>query len=281
MAIAPWTTVIQQWTLPGLYSRMNSEAIQLLLSAGSASQRDTLATTTGLNRMTDFYRQKLIKLFIDTYPDTLAEASLQYTRNVEQIKEFNNYKNSVAGAGEAVSQATMGNGYTLQAWPPGTSLVVPSGGVFGVTQSVWPALYFFDSSQQPVNSSLLAGQTNPGDRAGDTYANMVYINQGSRAVPIWNRADDTHLIDNILNPTELLEAGYARAAAFIKGYGVDTNDGEFQWRMENVPNAVTVKMKEVKELEEMAFAIIQVDTTGLGIQTDADRRSTRNTMRFY
>ena len=279
--MTPWTTVIQQWTLDGLYQRINRPAVRLLVSGTSDLDTDAKATSAGLNKMYDFYRQKLINLFIATYSDTLDEVSLNYTRDVERIKEFNNYKTSVADANEAVSQTVFSSGLTLQAFPPGTSLIVPSGGVFGVTTGVRPALYFFDSSTQPINSSLLAGQTQPGDRAGDTFGNMVYINQGSTAVPVWNRADDANLINNILNYSELLEPGYARAVAFIKGYAVDADDGEFEFRLKNMPDAVKVKVSEVKELETEAFAILKVDTTGLGIQTDPDRRATRRKKRFY
>lgn len=273
--MTPWTTVIQQWTLPGLFDRADEATLRLLVSSTSIADREAKIQSAGLNRMTAYYRQVLMQRFITMYPDTLEDMTLAYTRHIERTKEFSNYASKVSNAKEAVPQTPVLGSMTLAAYPPDSSLVVPVNGIYGYVANVRPRLFFFSSDGTPIDSSLLAGAADPGDFAGDTFAEMLYTNHGTKATPTWVRADSTGLIDFITNPLEILECGYQRALYFIKCYAVDGNDSEFEFRITTLPGAATVKMKEVKELEDAAFQLLQVDTSANGIITDASRRAGR------
>lgn len=278
-----WASVVAQWTPTALYSRSGREGVAYLLGLDpSDTTLDLLVQNAGINLMGAFYQLKLQERFVNTFPDDLETVTLQYTRDIERMSEFQRYKNAVSGVNDAVGQATMASGLTLQAFPPGTSLVIPSGGIFGVTMEVHPALYFFDSSQTPVNSSLLAGQTQPGDRAGDLYANVVYINQGTSAVPVWNRADSTNLTDWIANPSVLLEPGYLRIMRNLKVYAENVPKGaRIEWNYAILAPAIKAELSELTDYEQTAFNLIQIDYAHNGIVSDPSRRANRNTMRVF
>ncbi len=277
-----WATVLTQWTPAGLYARSSAEGVGFLLGTENSTARDMLVQTAGINLMGTFYQSKLQERFINEFPDDLENVLLQYTRDVQRMAEFQNYKNSVAGVNDAIDQVTMASGLSLQAFPPGTSLVVPSGGIFGVTTQARPALYLFDSSQQPVDSTLLAGQTQPGDRAGDLYGNVVYINQGTTATPVWNRADSSNLTDWILNPDRLLEPGYLRIMKNLRAYAADVPKGEqIEWNYTVLAPAIKTQLAEITDYEKTAFALIQIDYARNGIVSDPSRRANRNRQRVF
>lgn len=277
MATSPWTTVAKQWTLSGIYSRVDRAVLRLLLSATSDEDADARVTSAGLNRMTAFYRQTFMNRFSAEYSDTLSGMETEYTRRLQMATEFQNYSAQTAQVNDAVSQVSLG-GVVVGAYPLGSSVFAPTSGVYGLVQNLKPGYWFIDSTNTPINSSLLAGQTNPGDYMADMSSSAaigLYINQGTKAVPVWVAADSQTLVDLIYNPAELLECGYQRALYFIKTYAVDADDGQFEFRIKTMPSAIQVKLKEVQELENVAFGLLRVDRAANGIISDWDKDASK------
>ena len=123
-------------------------------------------------------------------------------------------------------------------------------------------------------SSTLAGQADNGDFVSDVTDGTTYINMGTLAAPNWVQWDTHMLINWLWNPDVLLECGYQRAIYYLRDYATDMDDGEWANRLKNMPTAAQVKLKQVIEEENLAFAILRVDESGDGILTDYEIENT-------
>ncbi len=290
MSVVPWSTLASTlWPLRattsvepggGFYGRINENAVSNLVGADNAATMDNIVNTQ-IQRMANIYRQKLILRLLQVYPDTLPAFERQYERRKQAAREFAAYKNSVSDAGETIPSISLSFGSVLAL---STSLLTPVGGVYGFTEALKPALYFFNSESTPINSDLLKDGTNPGDYAGDISPSAtigLYCNHGTRAVPVWVNANRNTLTDFISNPEEIQECGYQRAIAYVKSYATDMDQGDFEFRQEKMPTAYRMKREEATEAETAAFALIQIDRSGNGIISDFDRAATQVKKYFF
>ncbi len=283
MPTQPWSTVAQQWTPQGVYSRNSRDGIQVLLGTEDSAQCDQLVQTIGIDLMTSFYEQKLAERFTAEYPDTLDGMKQEYTRRLQMAEEFQNYSAQVARVNEAVSQVSVG-GVVVGTFPLGTSIFVPSNGVYGLVLNLKPGYWFIDSSVKPINTSLLANETNPGDYLADInpqVAVSVYINRGTRAAPNWVAADSQALVDLIYNPTRILECGYQRIMANIELYAKNVPTGvSLEWRHEYMPKSVKLRLETTTEYEDMSFGLLRVDRSANGVISDYDKDANKITKWF-
>lgn len=282
--MTPWATVAQQWTLSatnGLYSFVDAAAARHLLGVSTPAECDAKCTQL-IARMARFYKQKLMERFSSEYPDDLQSMMTAYTRRVQQVQEFQRYCNTVAGVGDVVPAMSVGS-WTYSAWPPGSSIAVPTAGVYGMAVNISPALYMVNSTSTPIDSSLLANETNPGDYIGDasvSASTRLYVNHGTRAVPVWVAFDNGSLVDYLLNYDLLLDAGYIRTLFYMKGYGTLMDKGEWDERLSAMPSAAGVSLKEALEMESLSFGLIQVDRSANGLVSDNVKASGRKRKYF-
>lgn len=287
MAVVPWSTLaLTLWPLTaatsvdpggGFYGRISQNAASYLVGAAGDTATADRIVTQQIQRMANFYRQKLILRFSQVYPDTLPEMERQYERRKQAVTEFRNYKESVEGYGEVLPATTLSFG---DFWPTGSV----SSGIFGYSTGLKPALYFFDSSVSAIDINLLANTTNPGDYAGDTNiaaAIGLYCNHGTKATPVWVNANRNTLPDFISNPEEIVECGYLRAISYVKSFGTDMDMEDFQYRQEKMPSAFKMKREEATEAENVAFALLQIDRSGNGVISDYDRKATQVKKWFF
>ncbi|SRR6266576_1973196 len=279
-----WSTVATQWTPSGLYLRANKEGIGNLLGQESdATIRDGLVQTVGIDLMAALYRQKLMQRFTEEYSDTLEAIQVEYVRRLQMAAEFQNHSGRIAGVDEVIGQVAL-SGAVVGAFPLGTSVFVPTDGIYGQVQNLKPGYWFIDSSVAPINSSLLANQTQPGDYMGDMNPKVtvdLYINQGTSAVPVWNAADSQKLVDYIYNPSEILEVGYRRTKLNIKIYAMDVpKSAELEWNYTYLPPAIKAELLSLQEDEQLSFALLRIDRSANGIISDYDKDAGKITKWF-
>ncbi len=280
MSLLPWATVVNQWTPSGLYQRVSADGVSNLLGTETEATRDSLVASVGISSMADFYRQKLIQIFRESFPDDLQTMRTAIERRTAALQEYQNYTRTVSGADETIAPtiSTAGN---FAAYPTGSSLLMANAGVFGFIQNVRPRLFLV---QGPVTNALLVNEAESGEYLGVVSmsdgsampASLLYINRGTLEAPNWIAFDDDSLIDYIINPTELLECGYVRVMANLKAYAQDVPKGAgMEWSYTYMPNAIKAQLSAATAMENVAFALIRPSLDGTGLVTDDLRKGNK------
>jgi hypothetical protein len=270
MPAQPWSTVAQQWQIVtddgGLYSRIDRSALYTLIGASDESDRDTKATQQ-LVRMTNHYRQRLLLRFQKSYPNTAEEFLKRMAVHLAEYRGMRGALQNAVGLSDLSTENS--NSINSDSWP-------------NVTLIDTGATLYYVTSDDPTNgtSGTYAGTAENGAYLVKEPVEKLYINRGTKASPIWVRWDTTSLIDYILNPEELLECGYLRAIAYLKGYGTIMDNNDFTQRLDFMPKVQQAAMKELIEAEDLAFELLRVDESADGLISDNEvKRQTRK--RFF
>lgn len=165
----------------------------------------------------------------------------------------------------------------------GTVWYIANGSQFfdlqNVTYQIPPKVYY--NGGVPVNGTTLANTAAKGSYLIDTVNwTIPYKNTGTLASPTWEAFNSRDILDNILNPTDLMDANIyvalqlaAERGMFRDGALEKSMNWELYWKDKFLEELYGSDSTNGKKKSKGVLSLIRFDITGDGLTSDFERRA--------